>query len=81
MPPHWSTAGSRTVNPNPDARLPSGSCEACLCEVAGGAQEVGPKSMGNPEVCRSCLALVPESQTPVTVLLLGEEDVWSTGMV
>ena len=42
---------------------------------------MGPKSMGNPEVCRSCLAVVPESQTPVYVLLLGEEDVWSTGMV
>lgn len=42
---------------------------------------MGPKSMGTPEVCRSCLAVVPESQTPVEVMLLGEEDVWSTGMV
>ena len=42
---------------------------------------MGPKSMGNPEVCRSCLAVVPQSQTSVEVLLLGKEDVWSTGMV
>ena len=79
--PLLPAAGFFLVNPDPDTHLHPGSCEACLCEVVGGALEVGPKSMGNPEVCRSCLAVVPQSQTPVEVLLLGKEDVWSTGMV